>query len=95
MTSDLDRLATRFCRELAEETGQQSMQWRTVLFIGARCRIRSPSMLEEIVDHAAKAGWLAGEGGRRVALTEMGLRLVHDMDQQATKRYRSKSRLSS
>jgi len=95
MSSELDFLAKRFCRELAADTGNHSMQWRPVLVIGVRCRIRSPGMLDEIVEHAAKARWLIADNGQKVALTEAGLALVRDAPWQPATRRRDKSRLSS
>ena len=69
MASELDVLTKLFCRELAEDSGRQPMQWRSILMIRARCRIRSPKLLGAIVAHAEKAGWLIAKGGRIVALT--------------------------
>jgi len=48
------------------------MQWRSILVVGARCRIRAPKELERIVSHGVKAGWLAVRDGRSVALTDAG-----------------------
>ena len=68
----LDTLTTRFCRTLGDDTGRHPMQWRSVLVVGARCRIRAPKELERIVSHGVKAGWLVARDGRIVALTESG-----------------------
>ena len=68
----LDALATRFCRVLGDDTGRQPMQWRSILVVGVRCRIRAPKELERIVSHGVKAGWLETRGGRSVALTDAG-----------------------
>ena len=95
MSFDLDRLTMRFCRELAEDSGGRPMQWRSVVFIGARCRIRSPGMLNEILGHAVNAAWVTVDGAKRVALTEEGLNVMRETPQQAAKRYVNKSRLSS
>ena len=51
------------------------MQWRSILVVGARCRIRAPKELERIVSHGVKAGWFETRDGRSVALTDAG-RLV-------------------
>src|SRR5471030_1354338 len=79
MSSDLDPLARRFCLELAEDTGHHPMQWRSILIIGVRCRIRSPAMLREIVARAVKLGWLVTDRARGVAMTDEGLALVRDV----------------
>jgi hypothetical protein len=71
----LDTLATRFCRTLGDDTGRHPMQWRSILVVGARCRIRAPKELERIVSHGVKAGWLESRDGRNVALTDAGCRL--------------------
>ena len=71
----LDTLTTRFCRALGEDTGRHPMQWRSILVVGARCRIRAPKELERIVSHGVKAGWFKTRDGRSVALTDAG-RLV-------------------
>jgi hypothetical protein len=68
----LDTLATRFCRVLGDDTGRQPMQWRSILVVGSRCRIRAPRELERIVSHGVKAGWLETRDGRSVALTDAG-----------------------
>jgi hypothetical protein len=51
------------------------MQWRSIVTVGARCRIRAPKELEKIVAHGVKAGWLERQDGHSVALTEAGRRL--------------------
>ncbi len=71
----LDTLATRFCRTLGDDTGRHPMQWRSILVVGARCRIRAPKELERIVSHGVKAGWLETRDGRNVALTDAGCRV--------------------
>jgi len=71
-TPSLDILATRFCRALGDDTGRHPMQWRSILVVGARCRIRAPRELERIVNHGVKAGWLEARDGRSVALTDAG-----------------------
>jgi len=71
----LDTLATRFCRALGDDTGRQPMQWRSILVVGVRCRIRAPKELERIVSHGVKAGWLERRDGRSVALTDAGRRV--------------------
>jgi hypothetical protein len=71
-TPSLDNLATRFCRALGDDTGRHPMQWRSILVVGARCRIRAPRELERIVNHGVKAGWLEARDGRSVALTDAG-----------------------
>ena len=76
MASELDALAKRFCKALGDETGQRSMQWRSILVIGARCRIRAPKQLERIVAHGVKAGWLEMQDRHRVALTDAGRKLL-------------------
>ena len=48
------------------------MQWRSIVVVGARCRIRAPKELERIVSHGVKAGWLETRDGRSVALTDAG-----------------------
>ena len=68
----LETLATRFCRTLVEDTGGHPMQWRSILVVGARCRIRAPKELERIVSHGVKAGWFETRDGRSVALTDAG-----------------------
>jgi hypothetical protein len=68
----LDTLATRFCRALGDDTGRHPMQWRSILVVGVRCRIRAPRELERIVSHGVKAGWLETRDGRSVALTDAG-----------------------
>jgi len=75
MASELDALATRFCKALGAATGRQPMQWRSIVTIGARCWIRTPKALEKIVAHGVKAGWLETQDGHSVALTEAGRRL--------------------
>ena len=75
MASDLDALATRFCKTLGHDTACRPMQWRSILVIGARCRIRAPKELERIVAHGVKVGWLEVQEGRSVALTEAGRKL--------------------
>jgi hypothetical protein len=75
MASDLDALTKRFCKALGDDTGRQPMQWRSILIIGVRCRIRAPKELERIVAHGVKAGWLETQEGHSVALTEAGRRL--------------------
>jgi hypothetical protein len=96
MSSDLDPLARRFCRELAEDTGHHPMQWRSILIIGVRCRIRSPAMLKEIVARAVNLGWLVTDRARGVAATDEGLALVRDTPGRALRRrQRDKPRLSS
>jgi hypothetical protein len=72
MASDLDARTRRFCKALGDETGRRPMQWRSILMIGVRCRIRAPKELERIVAHGVKAGWLVMQDGRRVALTDAG-----------------------
>jgi hypothetical protein len=57
------------------DTGGQPMQWRSILLIGVRCRIRAPAMLKEMVAYAEKEGWLTSEGGHSVCLTDKGRRL--------------------
>jgi len=71
----LETLATRFCRTLGDDTGRHPMQWRSILVVGARCRIRAPKELERIVSHGVKAGWFETRDGRCVALTEAGRRV--------------------
>jgi hypothetical protein len=51
------------------------MKWRSILVVGARCRIRAPKELERIVSHGVKAGWFETRDGRSVALTDAGRRL--------------------
>jgi hypothetical protein len=68
----LDILTTRFCRALGEDTGRHPMQWRSILVVGARCRIRAPKELERTVSHGVKAGWFETRDGRSVALTDAG-----------------------
>jgi len=34
------------------------MQWRSILVVGVRCRIRAPKELERIVRYGVKVGWL-------------------------------------
>jgi hypothetical protein len=68
----LESLATRFCRVLGDDTGRQPSQWRSILVMGVRCRIRAPKELERIVSHGVKAGWLETRDGRTVALTDAG-----------------------
>jgi hypothetical protein len=75
MALDLDALATRFCKALGDDTWRQPMQWRSIVTIAARCRIRAPKELEKIVAHGVKAGWLETQDGDSVALTEAGRRL--------------------
>jgi hypothetical protein len=75
MASELDTLATRFCKALGDDTGRQPMQWRPILLIGVRCRIRAPKELERIVAHGVKAGWLEMKDGSSVALTGAGRKL--------------------
>ncbi len=96
MSAELDPLARRFCRELAEETGYHAMQYRSVLLIGVRCRIRAPAILEKIVARGVRLHWLTKVSARSVALTEEGLALVRVMPGQSLSRWkRDKSRLSS
>jgi len=75
MASDLDALATRFCKVLGHETGWQPMQWRSIIVMGARCRIRAPKELERSVGHAMKKGWLERRSDNSVALTDAGRKL--------------------
>jgi acylglycerol lipase len=78
MASELNALAKQFCRESAEDSGRLPMQWRSILMIGARGRIRSPQMLGVIAAYAEQAGWLIAEGSHSVSLTEVGRALVGD-----------------
>jgi len=75
MASYLDVFATRFCRALGDDTARRPKQWRSMLVVGARCRIRAPKELERIVAHAVKAGWLETRSGNSVALTDAGRQL--------------------
>jgi hypothetical protein len=96
MSSDLDPLVRRFHRELGEDTGYHPRQWRSILLIGVRCRIRAQGTLQQIVDRAEELGWLVRGGPRGVALTEHGVALARDALAQARKgRMRDKSRLSN
>jgi hypothetical protein len=95
MSVELDPLVRRFCRELAEETGYHALQWRSVLLVGVRCRIRAPAILEKIVTRAVRLRWLLKDSTRGVALTEEGLELVRAMPGLSLRRWsRDKSRLS-
>ena len=75
MASELDILAKRFCKALGDDTARLPRQWRSILVMGARCRIRSPKELERIVAYGVKAGWLEMRGGNSVALTDAGRQL--------------------
>jgi hypothetical protein len=48
------------------------MQWRSIIVVGSRCRIRAPRELNRIVSHGVKVGWLETRDGRSVALTDAG-----------------------
>jgi hypothetical protein len=76
MAFALDARTKRFCKALGDDTGRQPMQWRSVLIIGVRCRIRAPAELHKIVAHGVKAGWLETQDGRSVCLTDAGRRLT-------------------
>jgi len=78
-TPPIDRLATRFCRALGDDTGRQPMQWRSILVVGVRCRIRAPKELERIVRYGVKVGWLEVRDGRTVALTGAGRKVGYDV----------------
>jgi hypothetical protein len=51
------------------------MQWRLILVVGVRCRIRAPKELERIVAYGVKAGWMVTQDGSSVALTDAGRNL--------------------
>lgn len=75
MSSELDSLARRFCRELGEDSGRRPMQWRSILLIGVRCRIRAPEVLKELAAYAEKKGWIISKGSHSVCLTDEGTKL--------------------
>ena len=75
MANDLDALAIRFCKALAADTGTRPMQWRSIVPIGIRARIRDEKERSAVVAHAVAAGWLEVEGGHSVMLTDAGRRL--------------------
>src|ERR1700738_2316579 len=75
MAFGLGALAKRFCRELAEDTGDHPMQWRSIASIGIRAQIRDSQELARVVAHAVEAGWIVMQDGHSVALTEAERRL--------------------
>ena len=55
------------------------MQWRSILVVGVRCRIRAPKELQRIVRYGVKVGWLEARDGRTVALTGAGRKVGCDV----------------
>ena len=63
------------CRAILHQCPRNSLRWRSIIIIGARCLIRAPRVLEKIIAHGVKAGWLNRQDGHSVVPTEAGRRL--------------------
>lgn len=76
MSSELETLTRRFCKILGDETARKPMMWRSIVVMGARCRIRAPDVLQKVIAHGVKARWLEVEDGHSVMLTDVGRRVT-------------------
>jgi hypothetical protein len=76
MPSELETLTRRFCKAVGDDTARKPKVGRSIIVMGARCRIRAPDELQKVIAYGVKAGWLEVEDGHSVMLTDSGRRLT-------------------